>query len=79
MAAFCSPSSCFFVGFVFVPSFYMVMDDLSRATGWLFGRFFGKAEDESLWEPIDDPEHATPAIATAEAMSKPAAPRLAAE
>ena len=62
---------------VFVPSFYMVMDDLSRATGWLFGRFFGKAEDESSWEPID--EHAAPAIATAEAMSKPARPRLAAE
>jgi hypothetical protein len=62
---------------VFVPSFYMVMDDLSRATGWLFGRFFGKAEDESQWEPIE--EHAAPAIATAEAMSKPATPRLAAE
>ena len=62
---------------VFVPSFYMVMDDLSRGTGWLFGRFFGKAEDESQWEPID--EHAAPAIATAEAMSKPAPPRMAAE
>jgi len=53
------------------------MDDLSRVTGWLFGRFFGKAEDESLWEALD--EHATPATATAEAMSKPAPPRLAAE
>ena len=49
----------------------------SRATGWLFGRFFGKAEDESQWEPIE--EHAAPAIATAEAMSKPAPPRMAAE
>ena len=46
-------------------------------TGWLFGRFFGKAEDESQWEPID--EHAAPAIATAEAVSKPAPPRMAAE
>jgi len=64
---------------VFVPSFYMVMDDLSRGTAWLFGRFFGKSEDESQWEPIHDPEHATPGEATAEAMSKPAAPRLAAE
>ena len=53
------------------------MDDLSALRGRIFGRFFSKAEDESNWEPID--EHAAPAIATAEAMSKPAPPRLAAE
>jgi len=64
---------------VFVPSFYAVMDDLQHLTGRLFGRFFSKAEDESAWEPIHDPEHATPGEATAEAMGRKAPPRLAAE
>jgi multidrug efflux pump subunit AcrB len=64
---------------VFVPSFYAVMDDLSHLTGRLFGRFFSKAEDESAWEPIHDPEHATPGEATAEAMGRKMPPRLAAE
>jgi hydrophobic/amphiphilic exporter-1 (mainly G- bacteria), HAE1 family len=31
---------------VFVPSFFTVMDDLSRLTGWIFGRFIG---------PVDEP------------------------
>ncbi len=63
---------------VFVPSFYMVMDDLSRLTGWLFGRFFGKAEDESSWEAMSDEE--TPGEASAKAMTRPLPPpRLAAE
>ncbi|PZU92760.1 MAG: ABC transporter permease [Chelatococcus sp.] len=65
---------------VFVPSFFMVMDDLSKATGWLFGRFFGKSEDESAWEPVHgEAGHATPGQATAEAMAGKAGPRLAAE
>ncbi len=62
---------------VFVPSFYAVMDDLSRLTAWIFGRFFSKPEDESAWEAID--EHATPGEASARAMAKLPPPRLAAE
>ncbi|AOO79756.1 efflux RND transporter permease subunit [Bosea vaviloviae] len=62
---------------VFVPSFYAVMDDLSRLTAWVFGRFFSKPEDESAWEAID--EHATPGEASARAMAKLPPPRLAAE
>jgi hydrophobe/amphiphile efflux-1 (HAE1) family protein len=63
---------------VFVPSFYVVMDDLGRLTGWIFGRFFGKAEDESSWQPIGDEE--TPGEASAKAMTRPLPPpRLAAE
>jgi hypothetical protein len=62
-----------------VPSFYSVMDDLSQLTGRLFGRFFSKPEDESQWEAIHDPEHATPGEATADAMGGRVPPRLAAE
>ncbi|HEV7338181.1 MAG TPA: efflux RND transporter permease subunit [Bosea sp. (in: a-proteobacteria)] len=64
---------------VFVPSFYTVMDDLGRLLAWAFGRFFSKAEDESTWEPIHDPEQ-TSGEASAKAMTgKLAPPRLAAE
>ncbi len=31
---------------VVVPSFYLIMDDLSRLMGWIFGRFIGKKEAE---------------------------------
>jgi multidrug efflux pump subunit AcrB len=31
---------------VVVPSFYLIMDDLSRALAWVFGRFIGKKEAE---------------------------------
>ncbi|MFN3642861.1 MAG: efflux RND transporter permease subunit [Gemmobacter sp.] len=31
---------------VIVPSFYLIMDDLSRLLGWMFGRFVGKRDDE---------------------------------
>jgi len=63
---------------VFVPSFYVVMDDLGRLTGWVFGRFLGKAEDESQWEAIREEE--TPGEASAKAMAgKLPPPRLAAE
>jgi multidrug efflux pump subunit AcrB len=63
---------------VFVPSFYVVMDDLGRLTGWIFGRFLGKAEDESSWAPMNDEE--TPGEASAKAMAgKLPPPRLAAE
>ena len=63
---------------VFVPSFFTVMDDLGRGVGWLFGRFFGKAEDESSWAPIE--EQATPGNADAKAIGgEHPRPRLAAE
>jgi multidrug efflux pump subunit AcrB len=43
---------------VFVPSFYIAMDDLARLTSWIFGRFIGKTDepvvhDERL-EKIED-------------------------
>ena len=31
---------------VFVPSFYTVMDDVSRLFAWMFGRFIGPTEDD---------------------------------
>jgi len=30
---------------LFVPAFFMVMDDFGRAMWWLFGRFVGKADE----------------------------------
>ncbi|WP_440981539.1 efflux RND transporter permease subunit [Shinella sumterensis] len=33
---------------VVVPSFFLIMDDLSRFLGWTFGRFVGKKDDELL-------------------------------
>jgi multidrug efflux pump subunit AcrB len=64
---------------VFVPSFYAVMDDLQKLVTWAFGRFLSKPEDESLWQPIHDPEHATPGEASTRAPAKMPPPRLAAE
>ena len=63
---------------VFVPSFYAVMDDLSKLTGRIFGRFFSKAEDESLWEAIPEEGHARPEAAAQMKLPLPP-PRLAAE
>ena len=31
---------------VVVPSFFLIMDDLSRGLAWIFGRFVGKREKE---------------------------------
>ncbi|CAN7516001.1 efflux RND transporter permease subunit [Rhizobium sp. LjRoot30] len=31
-----------------VPSFFLIMDDLSRLLGWLFGRLVGKKDEEQL-------------------------------
>jgi hypothetical protein len=31
---------------VVVPSFFLIMDDLSRLLGWIFGRLVGKKEEE---------------------------------
>jgi predicted RND superfamily exporter protein len=33
---------------VVVPSFFLIMDDLSRLLGWVFGRMVGKKEEEDL-------------------------------
>jgi hydrophobic/amphiphilic exporter-1 (mainly G- bacteria), HAE1 family len=40
---------------VFVPSFFTVMDDVSRFMSWVFGRFIG---------PVDEPDAAADAAAT---------------
>jgi multidrug efflux pump subunit AcrB len=36
---------------VFVPSFYIVMDDASRLTSWLFSRFIGKVDEPPVADP----------------------------
>jgi hydrophobic/amphiphilic exporter-1 (mainly G- bacteria), HAE1 family len=58
---------------VFVPSFYTVMDDISRLVGRFFQRFVGPSEDESTWKPIPPIQN--------HALSPAAAPssRMAAE
>ncbi|KRB61868.1 ABC transporter permease [Rhizobium sp. Root708] len=33
---------------VVVPSFFLIMDDLSRLLGWMFGRLVGKKDEEEL-------------------------------
>ncbi len=42
---------------VVVPSFFLIMDDLSRLLGWIFGRFIGKKDEEP--EAPDNAELAT--------------------
>ncbi|AFL53457.1 hydrophobe/amphiphile efflux-1 (HAE1) family protein [Sinorhizobium fredii] len=39
---------------VVVPSFFLIMDDLSRLLAWIFSRFIGKKEEEDL--PLDREE-----------------------
>jgi multidrug efflux pump subunit AcrB len=39
---------------VVVPSFFLIMDDLSRVFAWVFGRFVGKKDEEPL--PPDNAE-----------------------
>jgi hypothetical protein len=39
---------------VVVPSFFLIMDDLSRVLSWVFGRFIGKKDEEPL--PPDNAE-----------------------
>ncbi len=45
---------------VFVPSFYTVMDDLSRLVSRIFSPFLGKKEDESDWRHDDHSAQALP-------------------
>jgi hypothetical protein len=35
-----------------VPSFFLIMDDVSRGLGWIAKRFIGKKEEEE--EPLDN-------------------------
>ncbi|MCY0093591.1 efflux RND transporter permease subunit [Hoeflea ulvae] len=44
---------------VVVPSFFLIMDDLSRLLGWIFGRFVGPKEEEA---DVMEPEAMTAAI-----------------
>jgi hypothetical protein len=36
---------------VFVPSFYIVMDDMARLFGWMFSRFIGKKDEPRVIDP----------------------------
>lgn len=40
------------ISLVVVPSFFLIMDDLSRLLGWLFGRMVGSKEQET--EPLEN-------------------------
>jgi multidrug efflux pump subunit AcrB len=65
---------------VFVPSFYVVMDDISRFFAWLFGRFIGPSEDESTWQPLPgDIAHKPAAAPPLAANTAGSPPRIAAE
>jgi predicted RND superfamily exporter protein len=44
---------------VVVPSFFLIMDDLSRLLGWMFDRLVGKKDEEQL--PLS-PEELTTAV-----------------
>jgi Cu/Ag efflux pump CusA len=57
---------------IFVPSFYEVMDDVTRLFVWVFGRFVGPREEGETWEPApasarrlphEDPRQLAPPIA----------------
>jgi hydrophobic/amphiphilic exporter-1 (mainly G- bacteria), HAE1 family len=39
-----------FLSLVFVPSFYVAMDDLARLTHWIFARFIGKTDEPEVHE-----------------------------
>jgi hydrophobic/amphiphilic exporter-1 (mainly G- bacteria), HAE1 family len=40
-----------FLSLVFVPSFYIAMDDLARLFKWLFSRFIGASDEAELHDP----------------------------
>ncbi len=60
---------------VFVPSFFVVMDDLARLTSWIFGRFIGKT-DEPEHHDLSQEEMAA-ALTRANALMDKLAPRAA--
>jgi hydrophobic/amphiphilic exporter-1 (mainly G- bacteria), HAE1 family len=40
-----------FLSLLFVPSFYVVMDDLARLFSWIFGRFIGASDEAEAHDP----------------------------
>ena len=40
-----------FLSLIFVPSFYVVMDDVARLFSWVFGRFVGKRDEPKVVDP----------------------------
>jgi hydrophobic/amphiphilic exporter-1 (mainly G- bacteria), HAE1 family len=66
---------------LFVPSFYIVMDDVSRFFTYAFARFAGPKEDESKWQPwADGRAHRAPQAAKhSPPVEAKQPPRLAAE
>jgi hydrophobic/amphiphilic exporter-1 (mainly G- bacteria), HAE1 family len=40
-----------FLSLIFVPSFYIVMDDLARLSYWIFSRFIGKSDEPKVVDP----------------------------
>ncbi len=40
-----------FLSLIFVPSFYVVMDDVARLFSWVFGRFVGKRDEPKVLDP----------------------------
>lgn len=43
-----------FLSLVFVPSFYIVMDDLARLSHWIFARFVGKTDEPPVVDELAD-------------------------
>jgi predicted RND superfamily exporter protein len=37
-----------FLSLIFVPSYFIIMDDLARLTGWIFGRFVGAVDEPKM-------------------------------
>ena len=40
-----------FLSLIFVPSFYVVMDDVARLFAWVFGRFVGASDEPKIQDP----------------------------
>ena len=40
-----------FLSLIFVPSFYVVMDDVARLFAWVFGRFVGESDEPKIQDP----------------------------
>jgi hydrophobe/amphiphile efflux-1 (HAE1) family protein len=64
-----------FLSLIFVPSFFIAMDDLTRLFGWIFGRFIGK-KDEPPGHDMQ-PEEMAAALQKANVLIERYAPRAA--
>jgi predicted RND superfamily exporter protein len=40
-----------FLSLIFVPSFYIVMDDVSKLFTWIFSRFAGASDEAEIHDP----------------------------